>query len=402
MPRENLEVLTKAYSSRFLSRLKVFFLIWFWHPVKRRLAKYYLRLLQLVFKLEVIAITGSAGKTTVKEMLVAILRQKGETAGSKENIDPVYNIPAAILRCCFSTRYLVLEMGVEYAKDMDFYLWLAKPAIGVVTNIYPTHLLYLKSVKRVAFEKRKLVKSLPATGLAILNRENKIVRGFAKGLKAKVLFFGKGSRIQVFKTKITTDWRTRMVLEVDKKRILVCLPVVGEEFVQNALAAAAAGYALGASLDQIKKGLETYQLSPHRMRVFQSKNQGLIVDDSYNNNPAAVLGALKTFADLAGKKEKIVVLGDMLELGRREEKYHRRVGRKLADFGVKYVIGVGPASVNLIKEARVKLNPEDCFWVSRVEEVFPVLIPLLNRETAVLIKGSRAIGLDRLISGLRS
>ena len=117
--------------------------------------------------------TGSVGKTTTKEMLVSILKQVGYTVASYKNIDPVYNIPMTILKCRPGTRYLVLELGVEYPGEMEFYCWLVKPNIGIITNIYPTHIQFFGSIKGVANEKENLIRHLPKSGFAILNRDNK-------------------------------------------------------------------------------------------------------------------------------------------------------------------------------------------------------------------------------------
>jgi len=131
----------------------------FIHPIKRRISKYYCFILQKCFGLTVIGITGSAGKTTTKEMISSILRLSGKTVWSKDNIDPIFNIPTTILRCTPKTKYLVLEMGVEYPREMDFYLWLAKPDISVITNINPTHLEFFGDKKGVFNEKIKICDS---------------------------------------------------------------------------------------------------------------------------------------------------------------------------------------------------------------------------------------------------
>src|SRR3989344_2587811 len=136
------------------------------HPIKRRISKLYLIFLRRFFGLKVIGITGSAGKTSTKEMIISILSLKARTVASFANIDPVYNIPTTILRCTPLTKYLVLEMGVEYPNEMDFYLWLVKPDVGVITNIFPTHTLFLKDIEGVYKEKSKLIKN---TKIAILN-----------------------------------------------------------------------------------------------------------------------------------------------------------------------------------------------------------------------------------------
>src|SRR5579859_7997424 len=165
--------------------VRVYFRKWFVHPIKRRVAKYYLIFLKKFRGLTVIGITGSSGKTTTKEMLASILKLKGETIASFANIDPVYNIPTTILKCKPSTKYLVLEMGIEYPGEMDFYIWLAKPDVGVITNIYPTHTLFFGDETGVAKEKGKLVKTLGKNKTAVLNIENKYLLEIGQKVKSK-------------------------------------------------------------------------------------------------------------------------------------------------------------------------------------------------------------------------
>src|SRR3989339_1931828 len=171
---------------------RVYFRKWLVHPIKRRLARYYLMTLQRFFGLEVVGITGSSGKTTTKEMTASILRQVGETAASFGNIDPIYNIPTTILKCRPSTKYLVLEMGVEYPGEMDFYLWLAKPNIAVITNINPTHVTYFKSVDNVYKEKVKLALFTGENDRVVLNREDTYLKKTIKDTRGMVTYFGKG------------------------------------------------------------------------------------------------------------------------------------------------------------------------------------------------------------------
>src|SRR3989344_6054436 len=156
------------------------------HPVKRRIAKLYVLTLQKFFGLIVIGITGSAGKTTTKEMIVGVLRKVDQTVWSKENIDPIFNIPTTILRCTPKTKYLILEMGVEYPYEMDFYLWIVKPTIGVITNIFPTHTLYFGDEKGVLKEKSKLVKN---TKVAVLNLDDKHSLSLRDKYSSKIVWF---------------------------------------------------------------------------------------------------------------------------------------------------------------------------------------------------------------------
>src|SRR4030042_677120 len=153
---------------------------WVIHPIKRRAARWYLRLLQKYSGIVVIGITGSAGKTTTKEMLFSILKKQDKTVCTRTYLDPVYNIPNTILTTPFGTKYLILEMGVEYPGEMDFYLWLAKPDIGVITNIFPTHTEFMGNIDGVFKEKGKLVLRLPKSGVAVLNSGDKKLKSLER------------------------------------------------------------------------------------------------------------------------------------------------------------------------------------------------------------------------------
>jgi len=321
----------------------------FIHPIKRRIAKYYLILLRKFTGIKVIGITGSAGKTTTKEMLASILKLDGKTVYSIANIDPVYNIPTTILRCGLKTKYLILEMGVEYPGEMDFYLWLAKPDIGVITNIFPTHTEFLKDIEGVLKEKSKLVKSLSKDGFAVLNETDFRLKSLVNKTKAKIIWFN------------------------------------GE----NSDAAGKVAEIFKVSSENIKRGLENYDKPKHRYEIIRHKSGAIIFDDSYNSNPEALLTTLKKFNILAGNHSKIAVLGDMLELGKLEKSEHIRVGIEVKKYNFEKVFGVGKSvkyiTPNIYNDA---LN------------VLPELKPMLLKDTYVFIKGSRSIGLDQLVEKL--
>jgi len=332
---------------------------WLIHPFKRRLARWYLKLLQSYTKITVIGVTGSAGKSTTVQMTASILRQKGKTVATPPSIDPIFNVPNTILKCPPWTKYLILEMSVEYPGEMDFYLWLAKPDIGVITNIFPTHTEFLKNEEGVLKEKSKLVIDLDKSSFAVLNKDDKRLRNLAKKIRAGIIWF---------KT-------------------------------ENAAAASSVGKLLGASQDGIVYGLKNYNRPKHRLEIKKHKSGAVILDDSYNSNPQAAILTVNYFNKLA-KGEKIAVLGDMLELGDYEEEGHRKLGEVVAKSNFAVVIGVGEASKYLIDEINKDNEATRTYLVSAKDEVFPILEPLLSKKTYVLIKGSRSIGLDEVVSRL--
>jgi len=374
---------------------------WLIHPIKRRLAKYYLIFLRRVSGLKVIGITGSAGKTTTKDMLASILRGKGrDTISSYKNIDPIFNIPTTILKCCPSTKYLILEMGVEYPGEMDFYLWLAKPDVGIITNIYPTHTLYFKNIEGVAREKLRLAENIRKDGFVVLNKKNLYLKEAGKKIDTKIYWFN-NSQNKVSRIEITGDLKSEVNLKIEGKEIKIKLDTLGEQFAINALAASLTAIKLNCFKEQIITGLKDFLSQEHRMRVFKNKKTGaIIIDDTYNNNPEAAMAAFKTLRDLSGKNERIVVFGDMLELGNLEEKEHRRLGREIIKLSPKLVIGVGKASRYFVEEAGKILSKQRVIWVKDWKGVKEELYPELEKNCYVLLKGSRSIGLDNVVSSL--
>lgn len=400
LPVEHIFIPPEKRPKGFYPIIRVYFRKWTIHPLKRWLAHLYIRFLQKFFGLTLIGLTGSAGKTTTKEMLASILKNKGETVWSHANIDPVYNIPTTIFQAKTSTRYLILEMGVEYPEEMDFYLWLAQPKIGLITNISQTHTQFFGDIEGVAKEKAKLVQSLGKDQIVVLNKNNQLCLKIGKSLDSPVVWFGKTGFVRAKDIKITAELNTKYILFVGKKSVEITLPTLGEQFVENSVAAAATAWACGTTLAQIKAGLESFNPVEHRMTPLKLKSGTLVLDDSYNSNPAAAAEALKTLKQVAKNlpagRQVVAVLGDMLELGKDEISRHKELGKLAREIGIDYLIGVGPLS----KDTNGAYGSKNSSWVSSSDHVLPALKPLLKKNTVVLIKGSRSIGLDKLVEKL--
>jgi UDP-N-acetylmuramoyl-tripeptide--D-alanyl-D-alanine ligase len=366
---------------------------WIVHPLKRRAAKLYVNFLQNYFGLKVIGISGSSGKTTTKEMLASILKKTGNTVFSIANIDPVYNIPTTIFKCRPITKYLILEMGVEYPNEMDFYLWLAKPNVGIITNIYTTHTLFFKNIDGVYKEKSKLVKGIPKTAHAVLNSESFHLRKLEGKLKAKVTWYGGKSPIKSLQAYFTGDFKTRFMLKMNDSNIPINLPVLGKQFVENALAAAAAAKLLGIGNKEIKRGLESFKNQEHRMNINKLKSGAILIDDSYNNNPEAAKRAIEMLKEVSGKRNSLLVFGDMLELGSDEVLEHKEISKYISDRKIDYVVGVGPLSQKVCTDKK--------YWAKDWREALPIVNKLMRGNMVVLVKGSRSIGLDNLVSAIK-
>lgn len=372
----------------------------FIHPIKRRIAKLYLLILRKFSGIRVIGITGSTGKTTTKEMLASILKLDGKTVYTIANIDPVYNIPTTILKCNLKTKYLILEMGVEYPGEMDFYLWLAAPDIGVITNISITHTLFFGNTEGVFQEKSKLVKSLSKGCWAVLNTEDERLRKLKGKISSKIIWYGENGFIRGDKINFNNNKDTVFNLHLGKISCKAVIPIYGRQFVANALAASSAAFVLGVGVKEIIKGLRDTHIEEHRMNIFTHKSHALIVDDSYNNNPLAANEALMAFREIAGNRKKLVVMGDMLELGDLEKEEHVKLGKRIVEIGTDFTIGVGNASKYMIAESQKGIGKENVLWLASKNEVNKHLRPFLNQDWAILIKGSRSIGLDEVVNKL--
>jgi len=373
---------------------------WLTHPIKRRMAKDYLKYLRKYGNIKVIGITGSVGKTTTTAILASILKKVGKTVCSAEGIDPVYNIPNTILKASRATKYLVLEMSVEYINEMDYYLWLAKPDIGIITNIAITHTEYLKNKEGIADEKGKIIKYLDKDDIAILNIDDPIVKSLSSLTKAKVVYFGKSGNISASEIELNKDMSTIFTLNIGMNNKVVHMNALGKQFVSNALAAAAAADALGVGIEDIVSGIELFERPRHRLNVISSQMSGIIFDDSYNSNPRAASESLDTFVEIAGGRKKIAVIGDMLELGKFEEQAHKELGDKAGSLGFSYLIGVGSAARFIVEEASKHMGNKNCFLVSNFAEALEIVKPLISKDTALFVKGSRSIHLEKLVESL--
>jgi len=289
-------------------------------------------------------------------------------------------------------------MGVEYPGEMDFYLWLAEPDVGTVLNVYPTHTEYLNNVQGVNEEKSKMITRLKGAGVAVLNKNNRYTRAMGKATKAKIVWFGDEGEISAVNSKLIQFSITQFTLISPRGKINVQLPLPGKQFVENALAASAIAYSLDFSLAIIKKGLERFEKPEHRMNLVKHPSGAIIVDDSYNNNPEAAISAVKTLIAMAGNNKKGVVMGDMLELGQCETKEHQRVGEYLGQSQLEFLIGVGKASEYLVAAARKKSANKKTYWAKDYQEAYLKLKKYLKPGFFILIKGSRSIGLDRLVN----
>ncbi|MEK7497668.1 MAG: UDP-N-acetylmuramoyl-tripeptide--D-alanyl-D-alanine ligase [Patescibacteria group bacterium] len=401
LPQEHIFVPPEKKPTNANDVARLYFRKWLIHPLKRHLTHSYSEALAAI-GCEIIGITGSAGKTTVKELIASVLSQKFNTVYTPANIDPIYNIPTTVLKTPLNTQKLILEMGIEYPGEMDFYLWLAKPKTGVVTTIYYTHTQFLGSLDNVKREKGKLIESLPKNGYAILNYDDRNVRDLAKVTDAEVVWYGTDSKADIRATDIefTDDLKTKFILKLGSEAEEITLNLFGQQFVPLALAAAAVGHLDGIEIKKIKHGLEKVGRQPHRMIPIKLENGTTIIDDSYNANPLATKEALRVLGNIGKGRRKIFIFAEMKELGQYEEKSHREVGAFAAETGVNITFGLGELTRFTLKEIDKRRRGSKTIFSESKKELIELVKKTVRPGDVILVKGSRSMAMEEVVDCL--
>lgn len=356
-------------------------------------------------QLPVIGITGSVGKTSTKELIAAVLRQRYPTLWSAGNLNNEIGLPLTLLRLEQTHRFAVLEMGFYVEGEIARLCELARPSIGVITNIGPIHLERAGSMEAIFRGKSELVRALPPDGRAILNWDDAWVRQMAEISPAPVFSYGLTPEADLWADQIESEGlegiRFRFHHRQDKagktELLHVHLPLLGRHAVHTALRAAAVGLVCGMDWEDIIRGLRDVS-AQLRIEVQQGWNGSTLIDDTYNASPPSTLAALNLLADLDGRR--VAVLGDMLELGSEAENGHRMVGARAAVV-VHTLVTVGPLAAWIQEEARANgLPAAQTHHVASAAQALPLVRSLVQAGDFVLIKGSRAMGMEELAEGL--
>lgn len=346
-----------------------------------------------------IGITGSVSKTSTTVSCFHVLLEKYPTIATDINLDSILNIPITILKTRSKTKKVILEMGVEYPGEMDFYLSLVHPATAIITKISYAHSEFLGNIEEILEEKAPLVRQLPKNGFAILNFDDPYCRRLAKETEAQIIYFGTDNQkcdIWVSNVRLE-DGQTKFELNYGVERVEVIFKSLGRHMVYPAMAAAALGISCNMNLIQIKKGLEKVKPIQHRLQLLEGINDFNVIDDTHNSSPAAVEEALNVLNELPAKK-RIAVLGEMKELGKYSESLHRGIAQKIYKDKVDLVLlGSGDAvfiADELLKlgfpSERIDANLSNTQLVSRI-------IRYAGKGDIVLVKGSHAVKLDEVV-----
>jgi len=358
-----------------------------------------------VLTAKVIGITGSSGKTTTKDLIAGILGQYGRCVSPPGSFNTEVGLPLTILSADAQTEFLVLEMGMRGLDHIATLCEIAEPDLGVVLNVGSAHIEMLGSIENIAVAKSELVRSLPVTGLAILNQDDPYVARMSEGLKCSQLTFGEtqGSDFYASEINIEHDGTTRFLVTYQDVSQMTHVKLVGEHYVANALAALCASVGVGVPIETACKLLSSVNVvSKWRMEVTEATNGLTVINDAYNANPESMRAALKTLAQLGSRgprRRTWAILGEMRELGEYSVDAHDAIGRLAVRLDISRLVCVGAATkVMHLAAANEGSWGEESVWVSDIDGVMTLLANELQPGDIVLVKASRSIGLDRVAS----
>ena len=351
--------------------------------------------------IRVIGITGSVGKSTTKELAAEVLQQRYRTHKNEGNLNNEIGLPLSLLMIKPEHERAVLEMGFYVPGEIALLGDIAKPQVGVITNISEVHLERAGSLEAIIKGKGELVESLPAApeGVAILNIDDPVVREMAERTDARIFYYGLLPEANLWADDIEGLGLkgVRFVFHYEEDAFRVRVPLLGRHSVHTALRAAAVGLTEGLSWDQILSGL-TKTHNQLRLVAVDGPRGSLILDDTYNAAPASVLAALNLLEELDGRR--IAVLGDMLELGDFEERGHRMVGARAAEI-TQRLVTVGERARWIGEEAvRAGLPEAAITTLEDSDQAVEYLRGEIGMGDVVLVKGSRGIRMDKIVSEL--
>lgn len=366
------------------------------------------------FDLPVVAVTGSNGKTTTKEMLGAVLAIRGTVLKPDGSLNNQWGLPLTLLRLSPDHQALVVELGTNQPGEIASLASLCRPTVGVVTTVAAAHTEFFKTLEGVREEKAALVRAIPADGAVVLNSDDPLVGTMAAEARGRVITAGFGPRAQV---RAVGDILERVgevvfTLEIEGRRGAVKLAFSGRHNVTNALVSAGAGVALlGLAFEEIVAGLEAARPLKGRM-IWRRAGSVRILDDTYNANPASVGAALDAVAvarrapgdsvtdgTSPGRGRLVVALADMLELGGFAPEAHREVGRRVAALGAAEFVGAGPLMQHAVDAAR-EAGLLDSHHVETFEDTVALLLKRLGPGDTLLVKGSRRMRMERVVDTL--
>ncbi|MFF3398354.1 UDP-N-acetylmuramoyl-tripeptide--D-alanyl-D-alanine ligase [Streptomyces sp. NPDC002659] len=355
-----------------------------------------------------VALTGSSGKTSTKDLIAQVLERKGPTIYPAGNLNNEIGLPLTALRAAEDTEHLVLEMGARYIGDIRYLTGLVPPKVSLVLNVGTAHIGEFGGREQIAEAKGEIVESLPpadAGGVAVLNADDPLVRAMASRTKARVILFGEAADadVRAENVRLTRQGQPAFTLHTPTGCSDVTMRLYGEHHVSNALAAAAVAHELGMSVDEIALALsEAGTLSRWRMEVTERPDGVTVVNDAYNANPESMRAALRALAAMGQGRRTWAVLGQMAELGGEALAEHDAVGRLAVRLNVSKLVAVGGREASWLQLGAYNEGSwgEESVHVSDAQAAVDLLRSELRPGDVVLVKASRSVGLERVAQAL--
>jgi len=352
---------------------------------------------------KVVGITGSIGKTTTKEFIATLLDRSYDVLKSEGNYNNHIGVPLSILKIQQRNEVIVLEMGMSTPGEISRLTQIAPPDVAVITNIHPVHLEFFRNIEEIALAKREILDGMNPEGTAVLHGDDRAVQKIAEDWKGAKLFFGLSESNDIRAENIQRIGHQgisfNLILGETKKRTVI--PFIYKSFLYNYLAASAVAFALSTPLANILAQTKNLKSIPMRGEIHHLPNDVILIDDSYNSNPAALESALKDLSELEAKR-KIAVLGDMLELGETQISYHHEAGKHVKQHSWDLLITVGHLSRHMAASA-FQAGMSDARIVSfeNSGEAGNYVASLLEPGDLLLVKGSRGMRMDKIVELLK-
>ena len=341
----------------------------------------------------VLAITGSSGKTSMKEMLTHILRECRSIVATIGTQNNQIGVPLTLLRAQPTDDVVIVEAGTNHFGELAALGRIAEPTVTVITNIGPAHLEFFGSLDGVARAKWELVDAMGPAGTAVLNQDDSYLRSIAEGWPGRIVWFGTDRSAEFFLDAVSDEpWGIRALIN---RRYPLRLPMPGRHNLLNALAAVACASLVGVEVAAATQALASY--IPPRGRLERQIVRGIrFINDAYNANPASARTAVEALLQWAGPSRRFVVFGDMRELGTNEAQYHAELGMWLGQLSIDGVLTLGPLAQHLLMAARAA-GLQRGWHCETLDEVSGHLQALLQPGDVVLVKGSRAMRMERVL-----
>jgi UDP-N-acetylmuramoyl-tripeptide--D-alanyl-D-alanine ligase len=351
----------------------------------------------------VVALTGSNGKTTTKEMVAACLETTFPILKTKGNLNNLIGVPLTLLTLTEKERVAVLEMGMNVPGEIRRLTEMAEPDVGLITNIQKVHLEGMGSLERLKEEKGELFRRMRRDGTILVNQDDPRVIDLASDYPGQKITFGIEHLAEVMAKEIRLRGAegTSFTLILEGEMMEIHLRLLGRHFVPNALSAIAVACLFGVEVKQAKEAMENLPPFPMRMEVVPLKGGKTLINDVYNANPYSMELALETLVEVKGKGRAIAVLGDMLELGNFTMEAHQRIGQKVRELSIDFLFALGEEAPIVVESAiRHGFPMERARVVESHSESISLLRQMIQNGDWILVKGSRRMAMEKIVEGL--